>query len=173
MWNMCHWMTDSMEVRLRLATADDESEIMSLYEESKQIEGCTWDEHYPCKEIFDGDIKRGALFVLEDPKGNMIGCVSSDEDIAVQSLSCWNQEMIPRAEFARVAIKTEYQNRGLASVMIKKTIEELKLRGYKSACYLVSKHNKRALRAYAKLDFKRVGESDLFNQEWYCYEFIF
>lgn len=162
-----------MEVRLRIAKQSDEKEVMALYDESKQIKGCTWDDHYPNKDIFDGDIRREALYILEDMNGCMIGCVSNDEDMAVQELSCWNQDMRRRAEFARVAVKSEYQGNGYAALMISKTIDVLKEKGYDSACYLVSPYNDRALKAYSKLDFKKVGEAKLFDKDWHCYELIF
>ncbi len=43
-------------------------------------------------------------------------------------------------------------------------------RGIKGAHYLVDKKHKKALSAYKKLNFERVGESTLYDGNWWCYE---
>ena len=49
-------------------------------------------------------------------------------------------------------------------------MEELKKQGKKSVHFLVCKTNKKALRSYEKLHFDVVGESGLFDEDWWCYE---
>jgi len=46
----------------------------------------------------------------------------------------------------------------------------LKKQGKRSVHFLVCKTNKKALRSYEKLHFDVVGESDLFDEDWWCYE---
>lgn len=40
----------------------------------------------------------------------------------------------------------------------------------KGVHFLVSKTNERAMRSYQKLNFKKCGESDLYGEDWWCYE---
>ena len=49
-------------------------------------------------------------------------------------------------------------------------MEVLKQRGYEYVHFLVSKDHVKALKAYEKLEFNSVGESDLYGGNWWCYE---
>ena len=49
-------------------------------------------------------------------------------------------------------------------------MEELKNRGYKAVHLLVAKDNVKALRSYDKLNFKNVGECELWGHMYWCYE---
>lgn len=69
-----------------------------------------------------------------------------------------------------LSIRETEQNHGLARVMIQKTMEELKKSGMKGVHFLVSKTNERAMRSYQKLNFTKCGESDLYGEDWWCYE---
>ncbi len=40
----------------------------------------------------------------------------------------------------------------------------------KGVHFLVSKTNERAMRSYQKLNFTKCGESDLYGEDWWCYE---
>lgn len=53
---------------------------------------------------------------------------------------------------------------------MRRTVNELHERGYGSVHYPVSKANERALCSYAKLEFTRVGETNLYGEPWWCYE---
>lgn len=154
----------------RKANEEDEFEILKLYKSAIGTEGCTWSEEYPNEDICRGDIVRNDLFCMEDKQGTIIATISIDSDEIVDSLKCWNYAAGKMAELSRLVVREEYQNRGLAPTLINETINVLKERGYKTVHYLVSKHNKKALSSYKKLDFTKVGESDLFGEEWYCYE---
>ena len=62
------------------------------------------------------------------------------------------------------------QNQGIARQLLQHGMEELKKQGKRSVHFLVCKTNKKALRSYEKLHFDVVGESDLFDEDWWCYE---
>lgn len=149
---------------------EDIPKIRELYQNSRKIPGCTWNDNYPTdREIMD-DRKRHSLFVLKDQENELIGCISIDNDPEVLKLSCWSEHLAPRAELARLAVAGSYQNRGIAPLLIQNAMKEAKNRGYQSTCYLVSKHHERALRSYRKMHYNKAGETDLFGQEWWCYE---
>lgn len=148
----------------------DKSEILSLYQSMIGTKGCTWTADYPNEEILENDIKRQAIFVMKNEKNEIIGTISIDDDKEADMLTCWSGSLKPAAELARLAIKSTYQNQGLARLMFQRTMEELKKRNYKSVHFLVSKTNIKALRSYARLNFEKKGESNLYGEDWWCYE---
>lgn len=150
-----------------LAREDDLEFISSLYKKAIGSVGCTWSEEYPSKEHTLGDLKRGDLFCLKTENGEIIGAISVDDDKQVENLPCWSEN---GAELARLVVKEEYQNQGVAGKLLKEAMEVLKERGYDYIHFLVSKHHTKALRAYEKLQFQNVGESDLYAGDWWCYE---
>ena len=98
------------------------------------------------------------------------GCFSIEEDEEVKSLNCWNSELEPEAEFARIAVLPDSQNKGIGRIMLEFLTEELKKRGYKGIHILVNKHNKKALRLYDSFEYKNVGECFMYDQDFFCYE---
>lgn len=153
-----------------LGTEQEKEELLSLYRSVIGSEGCTWSQEYPSEAILEGDVKRRAVFVMKNQKGEILGAISIDDDKEVDGLSCWSNSLKPAAELARVVVKEEYQNQGIARRMFCEVMKELRKRGYKGVHYLVSKQNERALRSYAKLSFEKVGECDLYGGDWWCYE---
>ncbi len=151
------------------AKAEDKTEILKMYRDAIGDEGCTWSMDYPNKTILEGDYSRNDIFVMKE-QGDIIGAVSIDDDKEVEALSCWSQQLKPSAEAARLIVKKEYRNRGIARLLLQGVTEVLQKRKYKSIHYLVSKTNLRAIHSYAKLNFTKVGESDLYGENWLCYE---
>ncbi len=149
------------------ALEEDKSKIMDLYQKAIGSNGCTWNEDYPSREHLEGDFNREALFCLKTDEGEIVGAISIDDDAEVEKLNCWSKG---GAELSRLVVKESYQNKGIARELLKNAMGILKERGYKYAHFLVSKHHKKALRSYAKLGFDNVGESDLYDGDWWCYE---
>lgn len=158
------------EYYFKPAERSDAGEILSLYKSVMGTEGCTWDETYPSTETIEKDFSNDALFVLKDKEEKIAGAISIDEDTEVNALTCWSEQLEPAAELARLVIREDMQNHGLALIMIKNTMEELKQRGIKGVHFLVSKTNEKAIRSYRKLNFTKCGESDLYGENWWCYE---
>ena len=77
---------------------------------------------------------------------------------------------MPGAEMSRLAVMPEYQNQGIARLLLKHGMTVLKERGYKSIHFLVNKHNIKAIKSYAAIEFNIVGECELFDQPFICYE---
>ena len=134
-------------IKLYQAAENEIEEITKLYEQAKGSEYCTWDEHYPNIEITRQDLKRNDLFCMKTETGEIVGAISIDDDKEVEGLSCWSDKLKPSVEIARLVVKKEWQN---------KKIED--------------KKQKKALSAYKKLNFERVGESTLYDGNWWCYE---
>lgn len=149
------------------AQKEDKEEILGLYRSAIGSVGCTWSEEYPSYEHTEGDLERGDLFCLKSKDGEVIGAISIDADDMVDTLNCWTEG---GAELSRLVVRESYQNRGIAGELLKGAMEVLKERGYSYVHFLVSKNHEKALRAYNKLGFDNVGESDLYEGDWWCYE---
>ena len=54
--------------------------------------------------------------------------------------------------------------------MLKYGLDVLKERGYKGVHFLVNRHNIKAIKSYMDFGFDVVGECNMFNQEFLCYE---
>lgn len=155
---------------LRNAVCDDKSVIMKLYRGAIGTAGCTWSEEYPDEDTFHADVLAENLFCLVNEVDEIIASVSIDCDAVVDELACWNSSAGKMGELARMVVRGDYQNRGIAPGLIKAVIDVMKQRGYATVHYLVSRHHKKALASYAKLDFVKVGECELFSNQWLCYE---
>lgn len=163
-------MKYSNSITFMQAKEYDKPAILSLYRAAIGTPGSTWTYDYPNEDILEGDYTRGDLFCLKNEKDEVIGAISIDKDAIVDGFSCWTKELAPGAELARLAVREDYQNQGLARVLLNEVMEVAKERGYKSVHFLVSKTNYKALNSYAKLNFSNVGESDVYDANWWCYE---
>lgn len=158
-----------MEYKIVMATEEDKDEILSLYKVQLGRDFCAWDEHYPSKESIDGDLSRDALFVMK-MNGSIKAAISIDEDEAVDSLSCWDNNLAPEGELARLAVLPSEQNKGLGRMMLKFGMDELKRRGFRGIHILVNKYNTKAISCYSVFGFRMVGECHLYEQDFLCYE---
>ena len=159
------------QLKLELnAVGKTKEEILALYQSLIGTPYCAWGNGYPGEQEFDYDMKRNALFCMENEDGEIIGTITVDEDPQVEALTCWSKTLQPSAELSRLGVRTDMQNQGIARQLLQHGMEELKKQGKRSVHFLVCKTNKKALRSYEKLHFDVVGESDLFDEDWWCYE---
>ncbi len=152
-----------------MATEKDREEILALYKMQFGREFCPWTEGYPGNETIDFDLSRDSLFAMKD-EGRIVAVVSVEKDEDVDQLPCWNKELFPGGELARLAVLPEMQNRGLARQMLKHGMKVLKERGFKSIHFLVNRYNTKALRSYEVFGFDIVGECRMYEQDFLCYE---
>ena len=158
-----------MDYEIVMATEQDRNEILALYKEQIGKEYCPWDEEYPSNETIDLDLSRDALFVMK-MNGSIKAAVSIEEDELVNRLPCWNKNLAPLGELARVAVLPEEQGKGLGRIMLQFGMDELKRRGFKGIHILVGKYNTKAIKCYAVFGFHIVGECYMYEQEFLCYE---
>ena len=158
-----------MEYEIIMATEADREELLALYKSQLGREFCPWDEEYPSYETIDYDFSRDAVFVMK-MDGRIVAAVSLEEDEAVDRLDCWDPNMQPVGELARVAVLPQEQSKGLGRIMLQFGMDELKRRGYKGIHMLVNKYNTKAIRCYAVFGFRVVGECYLYEQDYLCYE---
>lgn len=158
---------------IALAKREDFDVLMALYRAAVGEEGCTWNEEYPTEEDIRGDLDRESLYCARNEGGEIVAAFAIDHDEEVDGLPCWSPELIPSGEISRLVVRRDCQNQGIARQMLAFGMEELKRRGFRGIHFLVSKTNERALRSYAKFDFEKAGEAELYGQDWYCYEKAF
>ena len=156
--------------KIVMADRRDKDEILTLYRMQLGREFCPWDENYPGEKEIDFDLSREALFVMKDEEDKILAAVSIDEDEAVNTLPCWNLALQPGGELARLAVLPQLQGQGIAREMMRHGMEVLRERGYRSIHFLVNKKNVKAIRSYAVFAFNVVGECDLYEQPFLCYE---
>ena len=146
-------------------------EVLALYRSLVGTPFCAWTADYPARSDVEFDLFRNALFCLrEKPSGRLMGTISIDDDPEVEALSCWSEDLTPVAELSRLGVAAEYQNHGIARILLREAMAELKSQGYKAAHILVAKDNVKALRSYEKLHFTTAGECELFGHSYWCYE---
>ena len=118
-------MNDNME--FRKAKREEAEEILQLYQSLIGTEYCVWTENYPTEREVEFDLSRDALFCLrEKPSGRLIGTISIDDDPEVEALSCWSEDLTPVAELSRLGVAAEYQNHGIARILLREAMAELK-----------------------------------------------
>lgn len=152
-----------------LAKEEDREKIRDLYQAQKGREFCPWDEDYPSDETISFDLSRDALYVLKED-GVIKAAVSLEEDEDVDKLDCWNESLMPEGELARLAVIPSEQNKGLARIMMRFGMDELRRRGYKGIHFLVNRYNEKAIRSYAVFGLNVVGEVHMYDQDFLCYE---
>ncbi len=158
-----------MKYEFAHAREENREELLALYGAQKGREGCFWTEEYPSDETIDFDLSRNALYVMK-AEDRIVGAVSIDEDEAINNLPCWNHDLDPEIEFARIAILPELQGRGLAKILLRFLLDELKKQGYRGVHIMVNRENPRAIRLYDGFHFANVGECQMYEQDFYCYE---
>ena len=158
-----------MDYEIVLAKEEDREELLSLYHAQVGREGCPWTEEYPSNETITFDLSRDALFVLKiDNK--IYGAISLEDDEEVNALPYWNKALEPEAEFARICVLPDSQQKGIGRALLTFLHEELKRREYKGIHIVVNKFNPKALRLYDSFGYKNVGECFMYNQNFFCYE---
>ena len=159
-----------MFLNFRAVRPDEAKDILSFYRSLLETEGCVWTLDYPNEQTIEYDLSRSSLFCLENEQGETVGVISVDDDPEVEKLTCWSADGAPGAELSRLGVHREYQNRGIAGLLLQNGMTVLQKRGFKSVHFLVAKDNPKAINAYKKLNFNVVGETFMFGHEYWCYE---
>ena len=151
------------------ADGSDKEEILALYK--TMLNGpADWNEYYPNEDTIEFDLSRNALFVMKNDNGHIIAAISVDEDKDVDKLTCWNKELTPSGEVARLCVRKDMQNSGIAKEMMRYVFDILKKEGKRSVHILVKTGHKAAFAAYGTLGFKTVGECNMFGKDFICME---
>ena len=151
------------------AEITDLQNIMKIISSSLTREFCPWNENYPTESDIRIDILNGDGYCLKKAD-KVVAYISRDRNPEEGELPLWTPELNPGAEISRLVVAEEFENRGIARIMIISIMDRLKRMGFKSCRYLVAENNIPAIRSYKILEFNKVGETDLFDNHFICYE---
>lgn len=149
------------------ALPSDVEEIAEIYRSLIGMPGCTWDDHYPTVDFVRRDIEDGNLFKAV-VGGKIAGSAYMGDYEERSTLECF-RGFGKLGEFGRVGVRRELHRTGVAQTMLEHLKNTAKERGYDAIALLVGRQNYGAMALYEKIGFERVGESNLYDTEWYCY----
>ena len=146
--------------------------VRHFYRALAGTEFCAWTDAYPGEPELQSDVSRNSLFCIrDDASGEIAGWVSIDDDPGgAEPIPCWSKELQPSAEISRLGGGSTRTEASHHRSFWQGAMEELRIRGCKSAHMLVAKDNVKALRSYAKLAFEKVGEYVLQGHDYWCFE---
>lgn len=163
-------MDYEMKYEIEIADMSHTVEILSIYQSLIGSPGCSWNEAYPALEDVETDIKTGSLYMMCGADRKVIAAAAAGRDEELEPLDCWNGEITRPCGLARVGVRREYQNQGIAKILIRQIEKDVIRREFDGIHFLVSKTNAGALAVYHKLGYQRCGETALYDINWYCYE---
>lgn len=158
-----------MEYRIEMATEENIEEILSIYHSLIGKDGCTWDFNYPNIDDVKNDIDKKSLYILLKDK-KIIAVAAAGEDNELKELDCYSKNITVPCDLARIAVRTEYQNKGIAKYLISYIEKQVVKRGFDGIHFLVSKNNPHAKAVYDKMNYICCGECIMYDKDWYCYE---
>ena len=134
-----------------------------------------WNEFYPNAEAFRKDIKRSECYVLEI-ENNIIGCITvttlmDEEYIPVEWLTANKNNIY----IHRLAVHPKHQGKGYAQELIQFAEQYAKENKYQSIRLDTFSQNKRNVKFYELLGYKKLGDIYFPKQSKYpfhCYELV-
>ena len=134
-----------------------------------------WNEHYPSASVFEKDIKRDELYVLEINE-KIIGAIVittqiDDEYIPIK----WGTENTNNIYIHRLAINPILQGKGYAQKLMDFAEAYAKENGFVSVRLDTFSQNKRNQRFYETRGYQRLDDIFLPNQSehpFHCYELL-
>ena len=140
---------------IKKAAEEDRNAILKLYR-TRLYGPADWNEYYPSMENIEFDIAHDSLFVMKNRKGEIIAAISIDHDEEVDSLTVWDENIAPAGELARLCVREDMQNQGIAKEMMRYAFDALKEQGKKGVHILVRKGHAGAIACYTTLVFQQV-----------------
>ena len=157
-------------MEFRKAKLDDILKIKNLYDSVKGSEFFTWHDEYPGDFELNEDFNTDNLFVLED-NNDVIGAISFIPENELDDVEGF-QIYEDACEFARVAIRKDYQGKGLSKLLVTNIIEEAKKRNKKTIHILVAKINIPAQKLYESCGFNFIRDIYKFQTDFILCELV-
>lgn len=148
----------------RLAEVQDLEEIFTVVKAAiKNMEAngiYQWDELYPAKRDFVGDIEKKQLFI--GLKNQMIAVVyvineECDEDYRN---GAWEYPDDKYCVIHRLCVNPEFQHQGIGKIALEYAEKQMIDRGYQSVRLDAFSNNPFALKLYSKACYKNVGYAE-------------
>jgi len=164
---------------IRKATLSDLPYILNI------IKNCTnhminnkifqWNENYPSKEIFNTDIKKKNLYIIEHNK-TIIGCLmKSMMQVEAYKNVNWKTENKKNLYVHRLAVDPKYQGKGFGIKLMNFVEENALKNNYLSIRLDTFSKNKRNVKFYKKRGYIKIEDIYFLNQSihpFYCFEKI-
>lgn len=112
-----------------MATEQNIEEILNIYHSLIGKDGCTWDFDYPNIDEVKNDINKKSLYIVLKDK-QIIAVAAAGEDDELQELECYNKNMKVPCDLVRIAVRTEYQNKGIAKYLISYIEKQVVKKGF-------------------------------------------
>ena len=133
-----------------------------------------WDDVYPTREVVATDVRRGALFVLEDDDERCVASVVLDDTQAAEYTSlAWTGEE-PALVVHRLCVDPEAQGRGHAHRLMEFAELHAARSGYASVRLDAYTGNPRSVQLYRRRGYREVGQIHFPRRElpFWCFELI-
>lgn len=140
---------------LRLAKEEELDKIFSICLSIKEIYKNNniklWNEYYPLREDFEEDIKNDQLYVytIDD---EIVGSITVGDSL----LEDGESDKYVRFP-CRFMVKSDLQNQGIGTIIMKEMEEMLKKEGIKEIQFLVSNNNPKAMKLYLRQGCVNLG----------------
>lgn len=158
-----------MAYRIALADESHTEAVLALYHSLIGTDGCTWDLAYPHREDIRRDVEQRSLYILLEG-GELLGAAAAGRDDELDGLDCFDQEVKAPCVLARLAVKAERQNQGIAKYLIRHIEAQAPARGFDGIRLLVSQTNPHAKAVYDGMGYACQGACAMYGRAWYCYE---
>ncbi|MCI9507453.1 MAG: GNAT family N-acetyltransferase [Oscillospiraceae bacterium] len=155
--------------QMKMAAMEQAGEVMSLYQSLMGSPGCTWNEKYPVMADVEKDIQNESLYLLYDGPTLVAAAFMGATD-EFEHLTFWDPSVKRPCDLARIGVRKEYQNRGIAKELIRRMERDVARRGFDGIQLLVCKTNPKAEAVYQAAGFRYCGETEIYDHEWNCYE---
>ena len=157
-------------MRIELAKPQDAQEIYALYHSLIDMPYSTWSEDYPTLEIVQEDLEAHEILVMRDRTGRLISAISLWQEFEFADAAQWYPDVEKWAMLSRLGVSADMQGKGIAKQMINGALARAKSLGCEAVQFLVAKSNPIAQRAYAPLGFDICGETEMWGEQWLCYQ---
>jgi Acetyltransferases len=160
---------NTMGYKIEKVPMEEKENVLEIYEALKGSYGCTWDADYPVIEDVVRDIQSGSLYgIFKDQELIAVAAAGKDDELA--HLSCWDRSLKNVCDLARVAVRADYQDRGMAKILITGIEKDGTERGFDGIRLIVGKKNPYAMKLYDSLGYLCCGETSMYGNEWFCYQ---
>ena len=133
-----------------------------------------WDDVYPTRETVETDVRRGALYVLEEENGRCVACVALDETQSPEYASLAWTSAEPALVVHRLCVDPDAQGRGHAHRLMEFAESYAAERGYASVRLDAYTGNPRSVALYRRRGYREVGQIHFPRRElpFWCFELI-
>lgn len=156
--------------QIERADKGDIDAVFALYRSLIHMPYSTWDEDYPTREMVEQDICAHTVLVMRDEAGGAAAAIALWNELEFEDAAPWYPDVQNWMMLARLGVRADCQGKGVAKRMLLAAMEEARAQGCQAVQFLVAKSNPIAQRAYAPLGFDVCGETQMWEEEWLCYQ---